>query len=156
MTIGITGHQHIPVSAVALVEARIKSVLSAAGSSCCVSSLASGADQLFAQLALDYAATLHVVIPSRHYETTFTSEQDRERYHALLGQAKTRELLPFDKPSEEAFLRAGMRVADLSDQLIAVWDGEAAVGKGGTADVVAYAQQLGKSVAIVWPAGLKR
>lgn len=156
MTIGITGHQHIPAPAIALVEARIRAILSAAGSPRCVSSLASGADQLFAQLALDCAATLHVVIPSRHYEATFTSELDRERYYALLRQASTTELLPFQEPSEEAFLRAGMRVTDLSDQLIAVWDGEAAVGKGGTADVVMYARQLGKYIVIAWPAGLKR
>jgi len=37
-----------------------------------------------------------------------------------------------------------MRVVDLADLLIAVWDGKPARGPGGTADVVAYAASAGK------------
>lgn len=44
----------------------------------------------------------------------------------------------------------------LVDRLIAVWDGEAARGFGGTADVVAYAGSMGVPVDIVWPDGATR
>jgi hypothetical protein len=156
MTIGITGHQDIPDQALDFVEKHIRQVLSTYPDLQCVSSLAVGADQLFARLALEHAAVLHAVIPSEHYETTFTNQRDQSQYQALLKQAHITETLDFAQPSEEAFLRAGMRVADLSELLIAVWDGEGVQGKGGTADIVAYARQREKPVIIVWPQGVKR
>ena len=39
------------------------------------------------------------------------------------------------------YLAAGCRVAALADLLLAVWDGEPARGRGGTADVVAFARR---------------
>ena len=41
----------------------------------------------------------------------------------------------------EGFLEAGKYVVDACDLLFAVWDGETAEGRGGTGDVVAYAQR---------------
>jgi hypothetical protein len=64
--------------------------------------------------------------------------------------------LEFDEPTEEAFWAAGQRVVEESEQLIAVWDGRPAGGLGGTADVVAYAQKLGKNVLVIWPTGARR
>lgn len=156
MTIGISGHQNIPDVALSFVEQSIRNVLNAYENARCVSSLAVGADQVFAQISLVCGASLYVVIPSQQYETTFFADQDKWQYQALLKQATATETLNFAQPSEEAFLSAGMRVVDLSELLIAVWDGESAVGKGGTADVVAYAQRQGKPVVIAWPEGLKR
>jgi hypothetical protein len=48
-----------------------------------------------------------------------------------------------------------LMLADV-DELFAVWDGEPARGYGGTADVVAYARQLGTPVRIIWPRGARR
>ena len=73
-----------------------------------------------------------------------------------MGRAAEVEQLAFDEPSEEAFLAAGRRVAEECDWLIAAWDGEPSRGLGGTADVVAYAGQIGKRVEVVWPKGLRR
>ena len=42
-----------------------------------------------------------------------------------------------------------MATVDGSDVLIAVWDGEPARGRGGTAEVVAYARSLGKPVVLI-------
>ncbi len=47
-------------------------------------------------------------------------------------------------------------VVGLSDQMIAVWDGQPARGYGGTADVVAYADRVGVPVRSVWPEGATR
>jgi hypothetical protein len=40
--------------------------------------------------------------------------------------------------------------------LVAVWDGQPAAGKGGTADIVDYARRHGIEVRIVWPPGTSR
>jgi hypothetical protein len=64
--------------------------------------------------------------------------------------------LPFEEPSEKAFFEAGKRIVDWADLLVAVWDGGPARGFGGTADVVRYAEERGRSLLILWPAGVKR
>jgi hypothetical protein len=53
-------------------------------------------------------------------------------------------------------MAASKLMIDTADELYAVWDGRPARGYGGTADVVAYAHELGKPVHIIWPAGAKR
>jgi hypothetical protein len=45
---------------------------------------------------------------------------------------------------------------DLSDLLIAVWDGKEAKGKGGTADIVRYARERDTEVVVLWPPGGSR
>jgi hypothetical protein len=115
-----------------------------------VTSLALGADQLFAESVLSADGELEVVVPSEDYETTFRSH-DLLIYRRLLERARSRRILPFDKPSEEAFMAAGHVVVDLSDTLIAVWDGRPSHGLGGTADTVKYARTLGRPVTVIWP-----
>ena len=156
MSIGITGHQRSPDQALPFIEAHLADVVRTYRDLRCISSLAMGADQLFAQLALARGAALYVVIPSENYETTFATKPHLQQYQQLLQQATTTETMPFAQPSEASFLAAGKRVADLSDLLLAIWDGQAAQGKGGTADIVAYARQQGTPVVIAWPDGVKR
>lgn len=98
---------------------------------------------------------LHVVVPCERYEETF-SRADLFRFRGLLGRAERLETLRHPGPTEEAFLDAGHRVADLCDVLVAVWDGEPARGLGGTADVVDYAKAAGRQIVIVWPPGTTR
>lgn len=151
MTIGITGHQELSTEAEAFVKAHMPSELKAASATRCVSSLAAGADQLFAQAALANELPLHVVVPCQHYEDAFSSPQALAQYQELRNQAVSEETLNYDQPSSAAFLTAGQRVADLSDKLLAIWDGQPARGEGGTADIVAYARRLGKPVLVLWP-----
>jgi hypothetical protein len=150
MTLGITGHQELSIQVEAFVKARLQAELQAQPEVLCVSSLAIGADQLFAQAALACAASLHVVVPCQNYEDTFSSPPALAQYQYLLAQATSVETLDYDQPSSAAFLAAGQRVADLSDKLVAIWNGKPARGEGGTADIVAYAQRLGKPVLILW------
>ncbi len=121
-----------------------------------VSSLAAGADQLFAAIVLRLGGHLHAVIPCAHYELSFAGPEDRARFFELLAKAETTETLDHPEPSEEAYLDAGQRVADRSQILIAVWDGKPSRGKGGTADIVQYARDRGIQVSVVWPPGLAR
>ncbi|HEX8327441.1 MAG TPA: hypothetical protein VF629_07860 [Hymenobacter sp.] len=151
MTLGISGHQELSAEVEAFVKARLLAELQSLPEALCVSSLAVGADQLFAQTALACATPLHVVVPCQHYEETFPSPQALAQYQRLRAQASSAETLDYDRPGTAAFLAAGQRVADLSDKLVAIWDGKPARGEGGTADIVAYAQQLGKPVLVLWP-----
>ena len=51
---------------------------------------------------------------------------------------------------------ASLRMLDLAEKLIAVWDGQPARGYGGTADVVSAAKEKNIPVTIVWPPGAAR
>lgn len=154
--VGITGHQNIPAQAIEYIVNGIRALLAEQCPPLLgYSSLAAGADQLFAQELLAAGGALHAVIPSDRYETTFSGE-GRLRYAALLSSATTTTVLTYSEPSEEAYDAAGRWIADHCRLLIAVWDGKGARGRGGTADAVAHAQQLGKVVRIVWPAGVIR
>lgn len=154
--LGVTGHQVLPATATEHVRDAIKALLSEAGENLVgVSSLAAGSDQLFAHLVLAAGGQLHAVLPSQHYEETF-SGNDREEFERLFALTDAHEVLPFDAPSEQAFYAAGRRVVDLCARLVAVWDGQPSRGLGGTADVVAYAQRRARDVQVIWPAGVVR
>ena len=155
--IGVTGHQRIPTEAVDFVEEGIVDTLSAYGSDLVgVSSLAAGADQMFAGIVLRLGGRLHVIIPCDKYETTFSDDRALQLFRYYHDQAEKVEKLPYEAPTEEAFLRAGYRVVDSSQTLVAIWDGEGSRGKGGTADIVGYARSHGVDVVVVWPAGFPR
>lgn len=156
MMLASTGHQNIPSSAVEFVRAEIAWVLAQAARPLIgVCSLAAGADQMFAEAVLIEGGELHAIVPSEGYERTF-DEVQRAAYRGLLERASESETLNYREPSEEAFLAAGMRAVDICDELLAVWDGTPARGRGGTADVVAYAQQQGKPLQTIWPEGVVR
>lgn len=156
--VGCTGHQAMPEVARrhALAEMRRILVPFAGPDLVAYSSLAAGADQMFAGLVLDLGGQLKVVIPSSNYDATFTDAEDLAQYRGLLHRAAAVDMLDFDEPSEDAFFAAGKEVASRADWLIAVWDGAPARGLGGSADVVAYARANGKDVKIVWPVGVTR
>jgi hypothetical protein len=155
--VGATGHQNIPESAVPGIRQDIRRFLASYSTDLTgVCSLAPGADQLFAECVLEAKGRLHVIIPCERYETTFSTAETRNSYSALLNQAHSIEKLPHTQPSETAFLDAGKRVVDISDLLLAVWDGKQSRGRGGTADIVEYAAHAKRETRVLWPAGLVR
>jgi hypothetical protein len=157
MRIGISGHQEIPEEAIAFVRRGIAAILSKLADDVVgVSSLAAGADQLFASLILEHGGRLHIIIPSENYETTFSEPAALDKFRSLVNRAHIVERLPYHGPSEDAFLAAGHLVAENSDLLLAVWDGQPAKGKGGTADIVEFARNRGTDVKIIWPPGVRR
>jgi hypothetical protein len=103
--------------------------------------LAVGADQLLARLVIERGGTIHAVLPFTDLERSFS----REDLPAYLELAKLATVEVLDTPGtdEDAYLAAGQRVVQLSDIVIAVWNGKAAKGKGGTGDIVAYAISRG-------------
>ncbi|MGC9994109.1 MAG: hypothetical protein ABSE79_02225 [Terriglobia bacterium] len=79
------------------------------------------------------------VLPLEGYERFFKG-RSLAQYTALLRRCEPIQLIWKGHP-EEAFLRAGKFIVENCDLLIAVWDGAAAKGLGGTADVVAFAKR---------------
>lgn len=109
-------------------------------------SLAEGTDQLLANEILQMGGEIHAIIPYEEYEHAFQNERALGEYRRLLNESKTVETLQKLKDEEESFLAAGKRVVDSSELIVAVWDGKAAKGLGGTGDVVKYAKSKGKIV----------
>lgn len=152
-TIGVTGHRQLPEGARGHIEQAIARLLGEREAPVIgLSSLAEGADQLFADLLLRSGGVLHAVIPCWGYASTFEPVA-RENYLRLLAAARSVTTLAYAKPSKQAFDAAGQYIAEHCDLLIAVWDGEPARGPGGTADAVEHARKLGREVAITWPDG---
>ncbi|WP_327237287.1 hypothetical protein OG349_28455 [Streptomyces sp. NBC_01317] len=155
--IGVTGHRDIPAAARAHIRAAILAVLRAQqGSLEALSSLAAGADQLFADLALDRGAELTVVIPSGDYEDGFDDPEELARYRHLKDRATLEVRMEFPHSTDEAYYAAGAYIADHCDRLLAVWDGRPARGLGGTGDIVRYARERGKPVTVIWCDGVER
>jgi hypothetical protein len=122
MMVGLTGHQDIPNAALTFGEKGIARLLRRLGSEFTgVSSLAVGADQLFAQTVLRMGGRLHIIIPCDKYETTFVDDQTLDLFRHLLEKADMVQTLGHARPSEEAFLDAGRRVVELSQVLIAIF-----------------------------------
>lgn len=137
MIVGITGHRKLDDPA--WVKAELAKLLATLPRPLVgVSSLAVGADQLFAQAVLECDADLWVILPFARYSATLDTDQ-RDTYLRLLVSAVSSEVLADRESKDDAYLAAGKRIVDSSELMIAVWDGLPARGKGGTADIVAYA-----------------
>lgn len=155
--IGVTGHRTIPGEALNEVRARLRALLCGHdGPMEALSSLAAGADQLFADIALERGADLTVVIPSGDYEEGFDGPGELAHYRALKGRATQEIRMAYAHACDDAYYAAGTYIADNCDRLVAVWDGLPARGRGGTAEIVEYARALGKPVTVIWCEGVRR
>ncbi len=117
-----------------------------------VSALAEGADRLVAKEVLaDKDARLEVALPlsKEEYVKDFKSEASKDEFRCLLAQAgETPWQAPDGLDRDEAYELAGRYVVDRCDALIALWDGKKSRGRGGTAEIVGYAQEHG--IPIAW------
>jgi hypothetical protein len=154
--IGITGHRDLSSATCSLVAAAIAAELERFSAIDGISSLAEGADQLFAEEVLRAGGALTAVVPSAQYGRSFATTDGSAAYRRLRALAREVIELPFSSPSEDAYWAAGQRVVGLAEVLLAVWDGTPSRGAGGTADVIAFADERGVPTTIVWPPGSRR
>ena len=154
--IGVTGHRSIPAAVLPSVRTGIRRQFRGDEEVEALSSLAAGADQLFADLALDRGIPVTAVIPGMDYEAHLGDADTRAAYRRLLDSCRTRVNLPVEATHEEAYFAAGRWIVDHADRLVAVWDGQPARGLGGTGDVVAYARRRGVPVTVLWRPGVLR
>ena len=115
-----------------------------------LSSVAEGSDQLFVAAARALGLTWHAVLPlpGAEFAKDF-SPAEWARVETLLKSAEHVQVITENGTREDAYLDCGMETVTGADVLLAVWDGEQARGKGGTADVVAYARSLGKPIVVI-------
>jgi len=147
MKVGITGHQQFDdLSVLPWIEETIREKLGSCSELCGLSSLAKGADQLFAGVLLELGGRLEAVLPFGDYEATFEKPEDLARFRELLARCSAVTTLEFAGSNEQSYFVAGQYVADNSQLLIAVWNGRPAAGLGGTGDIVSYARRVGKAV----------
>jgi hypothetical protein len=157
--VGMTGHAGLPPSTAELVTTALRDTLRVYVPNLVgVTMLGPGADQLFARVVLELGGVLHVVQPTTgmEYRDGFEDEAAQHGYDELYGQASHIQVLLHTESTEQAHMDGGRAVVDRSSVLVAVWDGQPARGLGGTADVVAYARQLGVPVVVIWPEGASR
>jgi hypothetical protein len=108
-----------------------------------VSALAEGADRLVVKECMRRAGTtLEAILPLsvEEYTQDFLTPRSRRDFAGLLGTAISVEVVESMPTRDQAYERAGHVMVDRSDVVVAVWDGLAARGRGGTADIVDYAQ----------------
>jgi hypothetical protein len=173
--VGVTGHRpnHLKNSDIPLLRKQIHHALQSvrnagaeiAGDSLAgydsrepqfriISPLAEGSDRLVAEegLALEYELQSPLPFPVDDYEKDFATAESKKHFRELLKQASAVLELDGSRENQEAQNRAyesvGRTVLRHCDLLIAIWDGEEARSQGGTAQIVAEAQQL--HIPTVW------
>ncbi len=134
-----------------------------------ITSLAEGADRLVAQSILRIApeSRLRAVLPlpKQEYCKDFASEASRREFESLY-QLDPDPLPPrnslFSSEMDDigesqkrgkAYRAAGVLVVEQCDLLIAVWDGQQARGTGGTAEIIAYAEERGRPLVKIFTSG---
>ena len=117
------------------------------------SSLAEGADRLVAELVPGEAGGLVAVLPlaADDYRGDFDSVESRDQFDRLLALAHRVDIVGPDEGGtrESAYERAGRTVVACCDVLVAMWDGEPARGRGGTAQMVDEARRRGRDVVVI-------
>ncbi|MGI8611928.1 MAG: hypothetical protein ACR2KH_06635 [Sphingomicrobium sp.] len=114
-----------------------------------VSPLAHGADQIAAEVAVELGFALHAVLPFtlNDYRRDLINGGSESRFDQLIAEADSLLELPGTRDRElEAYVMAGRATVAHCDVIIAVWDGLAARGRGGTAEVVELAMKRGTPV----------
>lgn len=156
MRVGITGHMNLVPECVPAVQAAITEVLERLGQPVVgVTCLAPGADQVFARAVLDLGGQVEVVLPALDYRDKLKPHQVAE-YDELRAAATVVSVLPHMTSNRLAYVAANERILASVELLVAVWDGVAQQGRGGTADVVEQARASGVPIEVVWPAEARR
>lgn len=89
-------------------------------------------------------------------DNAYSDAEARQEFRYWLSQKATEVIeLPQTATRDEAYLQAGYFIAENSDLLIALWDGNEAQGKGGTGDIVQKALEYKKPVIHVWAGNYK-
>lgn len=117
-----------------------------------VSALAEGADRVVAGELLKRKGTqLEAVLPlpQSEYLRDFNSPESVEQFNHLIARSISTDVVRTARSREQAYELAGRAVVDRSDAMIVVWDGQPARGRGGTAEIYAYAQRWHKPILLI-------
>ncbi|MBO9518205.1 MAG: hypothetical protein J7493_09075 [Porphyrobacter sp.] len=115
-----------------------------------VTGLAEGADTLVAKAAAERGWRIDACLPFPRgtYLEDFSEAEAKETFARLLDSATAVFELPGERANEDAAYEAAGRVMlEQADIVLALWDGEPARGRGGTAQIVAEA--IGHQVPVI-------
>lgn len=120
------------------------------------SSIASGADTLFAEACLssNLKWIAQLPFPGAEFKKDF-SESDWKRARALLDRAERVEISSEIAERPRGYLDCGLSTVDGADLMIALWDGKASRGQGGTAEIVDHTRRLQKPLILISPDGME-
>jgi hypothetical protein len=115
-----------------------------------LSSVAIGSDHRFVDQVLAADMSWHAILPlpRAEFQKDFNPD-DWADVEQMLTQAEHTRVISENGSREDAYLDCGMETVNGCDVLLALWDGQPARGKGGTADVIGYAESLGKPVIVI-------
>ena len=160
LRIGVTGHRNIKWSEVLVeVPARVREVLPLESVTPVrlgvVSALAEGTDRFVVEEVFTYAtlrnedARLEVILPfdrSSYAQAQEFSAKGQAEFAELLDRATSVTELDssFGGSLDSAYEAASQHVVARSDVLVALWDGQPSRGRGGTAETLLHAAEMGK------------
>ncbi len=153
--VGFTGHRQLAdsVGVSAAITAALQEMRKdSPGEWIAMSSAAAGADLMFVRAAFSLGMGWEAILPLPlvDFERDFPAA-DWPEVRTLLARAERTEVAAEPGSREESYLSGGFEIVNNCDLLLAVWDGMPARGKGGTADVVAYARAMGRPIIIINP-----
>jgi hypothetical protein len=169
LRIGVTGHRKLSSEQAIAIEPLIRKAIDniifyhqntfgRLFENVFTTSLAEGADSLFARVAVErFDCTLKILLPfeAEEYIKDFETDELRDQFKDLLHQEKVTQVQCLQqlgsKTREELYFDAGRKIVDENDYIIAVWNEEPANGNGGTGDIAGYAINLGKNLLVINP-----
>ncbi len=153
--VGFSGHRQLPDTpgAERAVNQALESLRQETkGEWVALSSVATGGDLLFVAQARALGLSWHAILPlpKAEFASDF-SPAEWATVEATLKQSEHVRVITENGSREDAYLDCGMETVNGADVLLAIWDGQPARGKGGTADVVEYARSLSRPIIIIDP-----
>jgi hypothetical protein len=151
--VGFTGHRNLadPAGVAKAIRGALESLRrEVPGEWIALSSIAGGGDQLFVQQARAVGLSWHAILPLSRAE--FAKDFTPAEWSAVeetLATADHLRIVSENDDRKDSYLDCGIETVNGADVLLAVWDGDPARGKGGTAEVVDYAESIGKPVIII-------
>lgn len=149
MKLGISGHRWRDGANWEWVRSKLDELFDSVQVDAGYTSLAPGADQIFAHLVLARGKRLITVLPVCNGGIEIDAGE-RIAVDRLIERSS--KIIHVDGETQDrAYFNAGKRVADCVDRMVFVWDGAPSRGLGGTADIVAYATRQKKTGIILDP-----
>ena len=114
-----------------------------------ISPLAEGTDQIAAEIGVRRKWRLETILPfaREEYLRDFCESADRDRFNALFHASHKVLELPGERAGAvDAYTAVGRAVVAQSDIIVTLWNGKAAGGRGGTAEIIEHALRNGLPV----------
>jgi hypothetical protein len=152
--IGVTGHRFLQETNKIIkgVDQALEEIAEKLGTPFIVlTALAEGADRLVAHraIAMREDTQLFVLLPLKmeDYLDDFVSLTSKAEFLNLLEMADEAFEPEGVNTKEQAYWETGKKIVEHCDVLVAIWDGQAAQGDGGTGGIVELAREYGRPLA---------